>query len=86
MAGSDPDIKDAIKKALLNGAITGASTEDLRKQCGLECTNKQFSRALGSLVYGTRREVNRESTDPRNPDAEKTIRLTPQGRESMNRR
>ena len=85
MAGSDPDIKDAIKKALLDGAITGASTEDLRKQCGLTCTNKQFSRALGSLVYSTR-EVSRESTDPRNPDTEKTIRLTPQGRELMSRR
>ena len=83
MAGSDPDIREAIKKALLNGDVVGVSTEDLREQCGLGCTNKQFGRALGSLVHHTH-EVSRVTTDPRDPDAKTTIRLTPKGHQSMN--
>ena len=84
MAGSDPDIREAIKKALVDGEVVGVSTEDLRRLCDLDCTNKEFSQALGSLVYNSR-EVHRESADPRDPDAKITISLTPKGRASMRR-
>jgi hypothetical protein len=83
VAGSDPDIREAIKKALVDGEVVGASMEDLRERCGLNCTNRQFSRALGSLEYNTEEVVSHK--DPRDPDAKITISLTQKGRASMRR-
>lgn len=82
MAGSDPDIREAIKKALLDGGVEGVSTEDLRRLCGLDCSNKAFSRALGSLVHNTREVMSRKE-DSRNTEVKTRIFLTPKGRRSM---